>query len=142
MYCKNCGKEIEEVKFCPHCGADQATTQTEDINQGYQPINQQPNQQSYQGQSYSYNNDESSMGFAILSFFVPVVGLVLYLVWNKEYPKKAKSCLNGLITGVVLYVVAVCCMISAGIGIASQSYDSIESTDWDFNAIVEIVPYE
>ncbi|MEG0365835.1 MAG: zinc ribbon domain-containing protein [Coprobacillus sp.] len=147
MYCKKCGKQIEEVNYCPYCGADQTATQTtqnEQENQGYQPINQQPyQQQSYQQQSYqgqSYNDDESHIGFAVLSFFIPIVGLVLYLVWNKEYPKKAKSCLNGLIAGVVLYVVFVCCMISAGIGFASAVEE--QYYDWDFNAIVETVPYE
>lgn len=153
MYCKKCGKEIEEVKFCPYCGADQSSTeststqstQTEQTNQAYQPINQQPyqqqsyQQQSYQGQSYA-SDDESHFGFAVLSFFIPVVGLVLYLVWNKEYPKKAKSCLKGLLTGVILYVVGVCCVVSAGIGLASQIDD--DYNDWYYSAIVETVPYE
>lgn len=142
MYCKNCGKEIEEVKFCPFCGAEQAATQT--TQQGYEPMNEKEyyQQQPYHAQGYNNPDDESSIGFAILSFFVPIIGLVLYLIWNKEYPKKAKSCLNGLITGVVLYIVGVCCVISAGVGVASQGYDSIDNTDWNFNAIVEIVPYD
>ncbi|MEG0452907.1 MAG: zinc ribbon domain-containing protein [Coprobacillus sp.] len=146
MYCKKCGKEIDEVKFCPYCGAEQTSTQTEGTNQGYQPINQEPYQQqsyqqSYQGQNYR-NDDESHFGFAVLSFFIPIVGLVLYLVWNKEYPKKAGSCLKGLLTGVVLYVVLVCCMVSAAIGLASQIDDDYYYNDSYFNAIVETVPYE
>lgn len=87
MFCNKCGKQIpNDAKFCPECGASL-------------------NAQNSQG-------DEASFGYALLSFFIPVVGLVLFIVWNKEYPKRAKSCLYGIIAGVILWVVFVCCAAS------------------------------
>jgi uncharacterized membrane protein YhaH (DUF805 family) len=50
-------------------------------------------------------NDKSSIGFAILSFFIPLVGLILFLVWKKDTPLKAKSCGIGALIGFVLSVV-------------------------------------
>lgn len=107
MYCHQCGYEIkEESMFCPNCGTSLKTDQSQ-----YQ-ANSQPNNY------YKKEDDESSLGFAILSFFIPVVGIVLYCVWNKEYPKKAKSCLKGFVSSIVIYIVIVCCMISTFIGVA------------------------
>jgi len=82
MYCYQCGKEVGDVKFCPYCGA-QLDGQTA---QGtYQPINNQQTQ-------YSQPGDEPSFGYALLSFFIPIVGIILFVVWNQEFPLRAKSC--------------------------------------------------
>ncbi|MBR2558928.1 MAG: hypothetical protein IKE37_00670 [Firmicutes bacterium] len=55
--------------------------------------------------------DAPSTGFGILSFFFPLVGLILYLVWKDQTPLNAKSAgkgaLIGVITGVVLTVLFV-----------------------------------
>ena len=54
--------------------------------------------------------DASSIGFAVLSFFFPLVGLILWLVWNDSSPKKAKSCglgaLVGFLSEIALSVIA------------------------------------
>lgn len=63
MYCYQCGKQVEEdVKFCPYCGA-QLNSHDQNNGNGYNPINQ-----NYQG-SYQKPDDESSFGYALLSFF-------------------------------------------------------------------------
>ena len=58
---------------------------------------------------YPVERDESSFGYGVLSFLLPLVGLILYLVWHDTTPLKAKSCgigaIIGFITGVVLTVV-------------------------------------
>jgi hypothetical protein len=36
-----------------------------------------------------------------LSFFFPLVGLILWLVWLDSSPKKAKSCGIGALVGVI-----------------------------------------
>jgi hypothetical protein len=52
--------------------------------------------------------DEPSGGFAVLCFFVPLVGLILYLVWKSEYPLKARSCGKGAIIGAIISFVLSC----------------------------------
>jgi hypothetical protein len=46
--------------------------------------------------------DAPSGGFAVLSFFIPIVGLILWLVWKDQYPKKAKSCGKGALIGAIV----------------------------------------
>lgn len=79
-YCTNCGKELfDEAVFCPGCGVscEKRTSATDE-------------------------NDQKSFGWALLCFFIPVLGLILYLVWKDKTPLKAKSCGKGAIVGFVL----------------------------------------
>lgn len=83
MYCNNCGKEIDDKAYiCPHCGV-----KTKTIIQDDEPIG----------------------GLGILCFFFPIVGLILYLIWQETKPIKSKgagkAALWGLVTGVALIVI-------------------------------------
>ena len=96
MFCPNCGKEIEHNEhFCNACGSyllprSLCSNQNVPMQPVYNGIN---------------NVDKESIGLNILSFFLPIVGLILYLVWKDEYPKKAKGCGKAaFISAVVLFV--------------------------------------
>ena len=79
MYCKNCGSEIDDkASVCPHCG----------VSTGYNPT--------------VAADDAPSAGFAVLGFFFPLIGLILYLVWHTTSPLKAKSCGKGALIGVIV----------------------------------------
>ena len=47
--------------------------------------------------------DAPSGGFAVLGFFFPIVGLILYLVWNDRTPLKARSVGKGALIGAIVY---------------------------------------
>lgn len=65
-FCSRCGKEIfDEAIVCPHCGVS-AKNQVE-------------------------ADDAPNPLFNVLSFFIPIVGLILYLVYEKRFPQKDKS---------------------------------------------------
>lgn len=108
MFCKNCGKEInDQAVICPYCGVADDKSKL--------------NQMSDQTKKYDY----PSAGYAILCFFFPIVGLILYLVWKDEYPQRAKSCGKGALISVivgavcaVLYVILVIILITVGIGMS------------------------
>lgn len=88
MYCKNCGKELnDQAIICPHCGV---------------AVNEEKLKQM---SSATKGDDAPSAGFAVLCFFLPILGLILYLVWKDEYPLKAKSCGKGALIGVIIEVV-------------------------------------
>ncbi|MCL2489302.1 MAG: hypothetical protein FWF36_01025 [Propionibacteriaceae bacterium] len=57
---------------------------------------------------YYQEPDAPSGGFAVLGFFFPIVGLILFLVWNDRTPLRAKSAGKGALISVIVY---------AGIGI-------------------------
>ena len=93
MFCKNCGSQIDDnAVACPHCGI---ATDNFYMNRGIAP---------------SYN-DAPSGGFAVLCFFFPVIGLILYIIWRDTMPMRARSCGKGAITGVIVEVVLVIILV-------------------------------
>ena len=46
--------------------------------------------------------DAPSAGFAVLGFFIPIVGLILFLVWHDTYPLRAKSAGKGALISVII----------------------------------------
>ncbi len=92
MYCRQCGREVEDgTAFCPNCGSA--------LNGSGQQSNNQQN---------SYNNvsrDDGSFGWAVLGFFFPLVGLILYLVWHDNKPKSARMSGMGALAGFIFSIV-------------------------------------
>ena len=134
MYCANCGNEIQNgANVCPNCGLEvhpQAQPQTQ-ANYSQPPVQPvQPVNVYAQQPVNPANVDAKSTGFAVLCFFFPVIGLILYLVWKDTKPLKAKSCgkgaLIGLITSVVLWIICFVIAILAGVVGASTANFSYE----------------
>ena len=96
MYCKHCGRIVDDnSNFCNNCGM------RFDNRQNFNDI-----------------DDSSSVGFAILGFFIPLVGLILFLVYESKRPKRAKSAgigaLIGFITKIVISIVCeILCVVFA-----------------------------
>jgi hypothetical protein len=72
--------------------------------------NPMPNTQ-FQGAQYpvppQFAQDAPSFGFALLGFFIPIVGFILYLSWNMTLPFRARSAGKGAIAGIITYVLLV-----------------------------------
>jgi hypothetical protein len=49
-------------------------------------------------------NDSPSLGFAVLCFFFPLIGLILFLLWFNSSPKKAYSCGKGAYAGAIVFL--------------------------------------
>lgn len=85
MFCKNCGKEVDDkAVVCVNCGV--ATSED-----GLNP------------------DDKPSIGLNILSFLIPLVGLVLYFAIKKQTPNKAQSLIKWTIASIIIYVVFYSC---------------------------------
>jgi len=110
----NCGTKMQSGNiFCINCGSRLSA----------QPAGAEQPQQDAPTQPYErrgYENDSSSIGFAVLSFFFPVVGLILYLVWRENLPLRARSSGRGAIIGAIVNVVIV--IISVIVQIAATNY--------------------
>ena len=107
MFCPNCGTQVpDNSNFCPNCAAQ--------LNAQYNANNQYNPQGYQQPYGYGYNpdmpnpKDIPSTALNVLAFFVPIVGLILYLIWKDEYPNKAKkigkAALISVLIGVAFYV--------------------------------------
>lgn len=80
MYCAKCGTALVNGK-CPACGRIENPNTTLNNN----PSVQQP--------VYVFKEQDSkSAGYSILSFFIPLIGLILYCVWKDQFPIRAKEC--------------------------------------------------
>ncbi|MBQ7295368.1 MAG: zinc ribbon domain-containing protein [Clostridia bacterium] len=94
-YCQNFGNAmLNEETVCSQCGISQvpvAETVTADEDEG------------------------SKIGYGILGFFIPVVGLILYILWKKEKPSTAKAVGRGalvsFVLGIIFYIVVMVCSI-------------------------------
>lgn len=73
MFCKNCGAEIDEKAFCcPKCGV----LTNNDVQRSSVSVQTKP--------------DAPSGGFAVLSFFIPLVGLIFMANMEKRNAAKSK----------------------------------------------------
>ena len=124
MYCKYCGRIIDDdSKYCVNCGNN-----VNNDNGG------------------TISEDAPCKGFAILGFFIPIIGLILYLVYERKQPQRAKSAGKGALIGfitkivvyitiVVLYIIFAASMIKStmeNIYINTNSIDYIQETaDFD-----------
>ncbi len=95
MFCPNCGRQFpSNMKFCNQCGTPlrEAAVPAEPVQRyAVAPGTPRP-------------EDAPSTGFAVLGFFLPAVGLILYLVWKDELPQRAKSAGKGALIGVIVAV--------------------------------------
>lgn len=107
MYCG--GQTPEGAKYCTNCGA--ALPVEAPIQQQYQPpSNQQPSQQGYRPPSSSSTSvvnadDSGSIGWGILSFVFPIVGIILFFVWRNTKPNCAKVSLYGAVISIAVAII-------------------------------------
>lgn len=109
----------------PYQPAQQTPPQTNPYSAAQQPYQQAPQPSSAfqqpvppQGNPYGApqplgnyppvtapQEEKASIGLAILSFFIPLVGIILFFVKKKERPKTAKACLIGALISVALSII-------------------------------------
>ncbi len=102
IQCPECKKEVSDrAGACPSCGypISQNISQTQYSNdQSTNAYNYQSNHE----RNYNKEDLEPSTGYAILGFFIPIVGLILYLVWKSEKPGPSKSAGTGALIGFII----------------------------------------
>ena len=129
-YCSQCGKElVQGAKFCQNCGAPVESAAAAGTGAaGYGSASANPSSGSYAGYyerqnaqsqnaqrqnaqpNYNYvEQDIPSTGLNVLAFFLPLVGLILYLVYVDSTPRRAKAigkfALIGFGVGVALGII-------------------------------------
>lgn len=112
-YCKHCGAEInDDAAFCPKCGQAQSETAPQQPQQQTPPNWQQPPQT-------PAPVDSGSIGWGVLGFCIPIVGLILFLVWKDQKPRTAKMAGIGALVSVIIAVVCYVLMfIILGVGMS------------------------
>jgi len=97
-YCKHCGQEVDDdATFCPNCGSKIENYSTNNYTTSSNRDNSS-NRHSHKIRE----TDGGTVGLGILSFFVPIVGLILFLAWKYTNPRYAKAAGIGAIIGAVI----------------------------------------
>ena len=78
MYCSKCGATVnEDSLYCQYCGANLRENQ---------PVAE---------------DKTTTIGFALLGFFIPLAGLILFLIYEDKKPQRAKSAGKGALIGFI-----------------------------------------
>jgi thiol:disulfide interchange protein len=77
-----------KARVCANCGTDVSE------NQRNRP---------QAGERIVVTTDNGGCGWTMLSCCIPFLGLILFIVWNKERPNTAMSCLIGAIIGLLFF---------------------------------------
>ncbi|WP_449077503.1 zinc-ribbon domain-containing protein [Ruminococcus sp.] len=105
MYCKNCGRIVDDTSsYCNNCGAR---------------IDNKPNA--------DVSEDNSNLGFAILGFFIPIVGLILFLIYEEKKPKRAKSAVKGALIGFITEIVLAIILVILSVVFAASLFNNISN---------------
>ena len=129
MKCSSCGNNLKEgVAFCPNCGTAVNNIQNEFDNKNLSSdVNN--NTQVQEG---------SPVGWGILSFFFPIVGLILFLVFKNDKPKASKvSGICALVSTVLNIIIITISFALLGGVIGSFINEASSSSNYkkDYNSI-------
>ena len=103
MFCKNCGKQIDDNSVvCPYCGAETKSQATAHQPQYQQPQYQQPYQQQY---SEKRSNSYAIAGF-VLAFFFALLGLIFSIIGLRKVDECGGSGKGLAIAGIVLSILS------------------------------------
>lgn len=94
MYCEYCGSKIEDnTLFCGNCGA---RVERREFNDNDNSVNGENADLSERfAPADDKNKTERSFGISVLTFFFPIIGLILYLVWRNSREGLAISAGKG-----------------------------------------------
>lgn len=105
MYCKNCGRTVDDTSsYCNNCGAR---------------IDNKPNADA--------SEDSLSLGFAIFGFFIPIVGFILFLIYEEKKPKRAKSAGKGALIGFITKIVLAIILVILYVVFATSLFNNISN---------------
>ncbi len=93
--CSECGSQVsDQYTTCPNCGSMNLTVQN----------NIQPQMSAYQQPVYNQpiQNQNGNIGWGILGFFIPIAGLVMYLVWKDTNPADSLIAGKGALISVIV----------------------------------------
>ena len=108
MRCPNCNHEVKEgMLFCQQCGTKiEAVRTPEEAVATPQAINLQesiiPSEKMQKSPVKNAPVEGGTFGWAVLGFLLFPIGLILFFIWRREYPKRAKSSGKGAFLGLVL----------------------------------------
>ena len=92
------------MKVCPYCHSYNLDTDLKCSTCGLDISNVQPT--NFNTTAKQSNPDDSgSVGWGFLGFFIPIAGLILFIVWRNDKPKSSKAA--GILYAFIIYLLPV-----------------------------------
>lgn len=133
MVCNKCNSQVQEgSQFCPNCGNDMTSPTVENTvvndvnNQGN--INPEQNLGNVPSGQVQNTQDKVNVWLVILSWFIPLAGLIIFFVQKKTSPKTAKASGICALISALLSIVVVILSFSFIFGALNYAVDSTDDT--------------
>lgn len=133
MVCNKCNSQVQEgSQFCPNCGNDMTSPTVENTvvndvnNQGN--INPEQNLGNVPSGQVQNTQDKVNVWLVILSWFIPLAGLIIFFVQKKTSPKTAKASGICALISALLSIVVVILSFSFIFGALNYAIDSTDDT--------------
>ena len=93
------------MKVCPYCHSYNLDTDLKCSTCGLDISNVQPT--NFNTTAKQSNPDDSgAIGWGFLGFFIPIAGLILFIVWRNDKPKSSKAAGIGVLISFIINVIA------------------------------------
>ncbi len=106
MTCNFCGSVVkDDAIYCPNCGEKPNTKKKNTVKEKKHEENKE------EKVSETTTNSDYSFLWGILGYFVPIAGLVLFIIWKDSKPKDSKAAGIGALVRACLMLFAFIIMV-------------------------------
>ncbi|MFW5894837.1 MAG: zinc ribbon domain-containing protein [Bacillota bacterium] len=97
-YCPSCGSKLDkDYTLCPHCGEN-----LEELESNERTYEKERTTNTYSKPvDYRLNGMETFV-WGLVGFFIPLLGLIIYIMWRTEKPEIAGAVGTGALISVVI----------------------------------------
>lgn len=101
MKCNYCDYEVKsDTVYCPNCGENIHTKKKNTIKD---KVSSEDTEKS-NDVNIKTNIEDTFIVFGILGFILPFMGLIIFLIWQRLYPKCAKAAGIGALIKIAFYI--------------------------------------
>ena len=91
MFCKNCGEYIRENSlYCKRCKSLLLFSRRKNLDKEL-------------SDEYYSEKDRNSIGADVISFIMPLIGIILFFIYKDTLPRKSRSIAESLILGCIVW---------------------------------------
>lgn len=95
MFCKNCGEYIRGTSaYCPRCKSLLLFSRRKNLDKELLD-------------EYCSEKDRNSVGADVISFIMPIIGILLYFLNKDTFPRKSRSIGESLILGCIVWAAVI-----------------------------------